>query len=129
MLKPNENEIARYVARDCFHLWTIKDARDGDVLVYNNSSVEIILLFKKWMNGVGGGAYSYAHTFNNEILFNDWSDCGYATHPATKEQRDLLFQKMKEAGYEWDADKKELKLPTQREKTPYTGNLTKITCL
>ena len=29
--------------------------------------------------------------------------------PATKIQRDLLFQKMKEAGYEWNAEKKELK--------------------
>lgn len=29
--------------------------------------------------------------------------------PATKEQRDLLFRKMKEAGYEWDAEKKEVK--------------------
>ena len=28
--------------------------------------------------------------------------------PATKEQRDLLFQKMKEDGYEWDYEKKEL---------------------
>ena len=27
----------------------------------------------------------------------------------TKEQREFLFQKMKEAGYEWDAEKKELK--------------------
>lgn len=26
-----------------------------------------------------------------------------------EEQRDLLFQKMKESGYEWDAEKKELK--------------------
>ena len=34
---------------------------------------------------------------------------GYDAVPATKEQRDLLFAKMKEAGYEWDADKKELK--------------------
>ena len=29
--------------------------------------------------------------------------------PVTKEQRDLLFQKMNEAGYEWDAENKELK--------------------
>jgi hypothetical protein len=29
--------------------------------------------------------------------------------PATKEQRDFLFTKMKEAGYEWDSEKKELK--------------------
>ena len=38
-------------------------------------------------------------------------ECGHRTnvHPATKEQHDLLFQKMKEAGYEWDAEKKELK--------------------
>ena len=30
-------------------------------------------------------------------------------NPATKEQRDFLFQKMKEEGYEWDPVKKELK--------------------
>jgi hypothetical protein len=29
--------------------------------------------------------------------------------PATKEQRDILFTKMKEAGYEWDAEHKQLK--------------------
>ncbi len=29
--------------------------------------------------------------------------------PATKEQRNLLFAKMREAGYQWDADKKELR--------------------
>lgn len=28
---------------------------------------------------------------------------------ATKEQRDLLFQKMKETGYEWGGEKKELR--------------------
>ena len=33
----------------------------------------------------------------------------FTAYPATKEQRDLLFRKMKEAGYEWDADKKELR--------------------
>lgn len=32
------------------------------------------------------------------------------TKPATKEQRDLLFAKIKEAGYEWGAEKKELKI-------------------
>ena len=95
-----------------YHLWTIQDAKDGDVLVYNNGTTEIILLFKKWMDGVGEGAYSYVHIFDdgNEILFNDYSDCGKNAHPATKEQRDLLFKKIKEAGYEWDAEKEELKL-------------------
>ena len=31
------------------------------------------------------------------------------TYPATKEQQDLLFQAMKEAGYKLDSEKKELK--------------------
>jgi hypothetical protein len=34
--------------------------------------------------------------------------------PATKGQRDLLFQKIHDAGYEWDADKKELKKIEQK---------------
>ena len=29
-------------------------------------------------------------------------------YPATIEQRDTLFQKIKEEGYDWDSDKKEL---------------------
>ena len=40
--------------------------------------------------------------------------------PATKEQRELLFQKMKEAGYEWDAEKKELKKIGQEEDAELT---------
>lgn len=38
-------------------------------------------------------------------------------HPATKEQRDLLLQKMKEAGYKWDTEKKELKKEKSKIKT------------
>jgi DNA repair ATPase RecN len=34
--------------------------------------------------------------------------------PATKEQRELLFSKMKEAGYEWDANHKQLKKIEQK---------------
>lgn len=33
----------------------------------------------------------------------------FTAYPATKEQRDLLFKKMREEGYKWDADKKELR--------------------
>lgn len=32
----------------------------------------------------------------------------HSVYPATKEQRDILFQKMKEEGYEWNAEKKKL---------------------
>ena len=44
-----------------------------------------------------------------------YTENGNSIHPATEEQRELLFQKMKEEGYEWDAEKKELK---KIEQTP-----------
>ena len=90
------------------HIWTIQDAKDGDVLVASDGS---IFLFKCDVNG--GCKYYIALTTDNTIVFNVglehlW-ETSKAVHPATKEQCDLLFQKMKEAGYEWDAEKKELK--------------------
>lgn len=97
-----------------FHSFTIEDTKDGDVLVYNNEIVEIILLFKEWKNGYIGAADTYVHMFNNKINISNWCDCSYTAHPATKEQCDLLFQKMKEAGFEWDSEKKELKKISQR---------------
>ena len=52
------------------------------------------------------GAYQYSEkVFECEHML-----CSTDVHPATKEQRDLLFQKMKEAGYEWNDEKKELKM-------------------
>ena len=52
-----------------------------------------------------------------EIFIESSTYCQWSStkvKPATKEQRDLLFQKMKEAGYEWDVDKKELKKIEQK---------------
>ena len=54
-------------------------------------------------------AFTHFHIYDDVYRVNDWCDCNENAHPATKEQRDLLFQKMKESGYEWDAEKKELK--------------------
>ena len=58
----------------------------------------------------------YGKTFKNgKMAFPDEEVPYYSKtwtcnlHPATKEQRNLLFQKMKDAGYEWDVEKKELK--------------------
>ena len=97
--------------KDC-KLWTIKDAEGGDVLScengwtcifkaldnHTNTFSSYCFMDKKgWFCECGG----QGHTLDDRI-------CG-EIHPATKEQRDLLFQKMKEAGYEWDAEKKELK--------------------
>lgn len=93
----------------CWHSWTIQDAKDGDVIVYgdNHNHVEIIMLFKSVRNELS--AFTHFHIFNNEFRTDNWCDCGKNAHPATKEQRGLLFQKMKDYGYEWNADEKELK--------------------
>ena len=109
-----DDDYAHIASNDnILKLWTIQDAKDGNVLVYRNTVTEIIMLFKSWVVD-REAAYTHFHIFDNDFRVNDSCDCGNGAHPATKEQRDLLFQKMKEAGYEWDAEKKELKKISQR---------------
>lgn len=110
--------------QDEMHLWDIQDAKDGDVLslswLEDKNLCEKIIIFKKYHSDGVIGLYStpcvegYGNTFKNgKMIFNEkvpyysktWT-CNL--HPSTKEQRDFLFQKIKESGYEWDADKKEL---------------------
>ena len=51
------------------------------------------------------GAYQYSQ----KVYECGHMLCYTGVHPATKTQSTLLFTKMKEAGYEWDNEKKELK--------------------
>ena len=93
--------------QDEMHLWTIQDAKDGDILACKNGwacifkrlndnifSSHCFMDSEGWFCENGG----QAHVLDNSI------NC----HPATKEQRELLFTKLKESGHEWDADKKEI---------------------
>ena len=88
------------------HLWTIQDAEDGDVLVEDSC---IFIIQKLCDNSTAAKTYCTLHIDGDfddgSILYFDID----STKPATQEQRDLLFQAMKEAGYEWDSKKKELK--------------------
>lgn len=95
-----------------YRLWTIGDAKDGDVLC----SEQMILLFKKWE--YTDWSFVIAHAGIDvlgqlQITNEHWLISNHA-HPATKEERNLLFQKMKEAGYEFDFEKKELKKIEQK---------------
>jgi len=101
-----------------FHSFTVKDARDGDVLITVDD--ERPFIFKGCLDpnhpdspvaycGIDTEGYFCV----GESKFNYWWT-DEKVHPATKEQRNLLFQKMKEAGYEWDAEKKELKKIEQK---------------
>ena len=91
------------------HLWTIQDAKDGDVIFYDSGWTCIF----KHIHGIWYSSYCFI-TADGEF------HTGYEEHavdtkingnanPATKEQRDFLFQKMKKAGYEWDDEKKKLR--------------------
>ena len=98
----------KYCVNDYFRLWTIQDANDGDVLSIRNPFIFRGFGDKRHPNSPT--AYCGINSSGTFILSweNDWWTADDA-HPATKEQHDILFQKMKEAGYEWDAEKKELK--------------------
>ena len=95
-----------------FNLWTIEDAKDGDVLYHKaENGIEYIVMSKGLNENNNIDSYFRYNSINGfgiDIPSVLSAKCDSIT-PATKEQRDLLFQKMKEAGYEWDAEKKELK--------------------
>ena len=89
------------------HLWTIQDAKDGDVLVASDNSV---FIFARVDGHVCVHHITLASDGTLKInprLNGAWESVE-GVKPATKEQRYLLFQKMKEEGYEWNKDKKKL---------------------
>lgn len=112
-----EDDIYRIKNPDCvyyqllsaidetYRLWTIKDAKPGDVVVtkYGN-----IFIFKKIK---GYSVYDYCGLYFGELNVNsslvDNSPLDYT--PATKEQRDLLIKTLNNEGYTFDFDKKKVK--------------------
>ena len=89
--------------------WTIQDAKDGDVIFYDEGWICIF----KCIHGIWYSSYCFItddgefHT-GYERHAVDSTIHGNA-HPATKEQRDALMKAINDAGYEWDTEKKELK--------------------
>ena len=79
--------------------WTIKDAKAGDLLA-DDYGIYIFDRFDEYDEKcfLCMGAYQRSQ----KVYENEHMLCSVEVHPATKEQRDLLFQKMKEAGYEWE---------------------------
>lgn len=92
------------------HLWTIKDAKEGDVIFYDSGWT---CIFKN-IHGIWYSSYCFItadgkfytgyeeHAVDSKINGN--------ANPATKEQYAFFFQKIHEAGYEWDSEHFELKL-------------------
>lgn len=97
------------------HLWTtIQDAKDGDVLVFKNNIGGIIIC----KSPSDYDTRSYCRLIRDNLINKEESGWDSTLLvPATKKQRDTLFAKMKEAGYAFDFEKKELKKLGQPEVT------------
>ncbi len=103
----DEDKILDVNFQEQYHLWTIQDARDGDVL----SDGTTIFIFKDLLSDGSVMSYCDCDTDSGESdAFCPLSVnlmCSKIT-PATKEQRDTLEKAITNAGYRWD--KENLKL-------------------
>ena len=98
-----------------YRLWTIADAKDGDVVCYKDE----ISLYKHDIKNAtkeeitfGGFVYHCCYDgkrFITDSFYSLTEKDKINIHLSTKEQRNILFTKMKEACYEWDSKNKELK--------------------
>ena len=87
-----------------FHLWTIEDAKDGDVLVAH----ECYVVFKE-IDGLNIKCYCTYHYLGFKPgLYRDTVQNKNAFLPATKEQYDAMMKAMNDAGYKWNAKTKTL---------------------
>lgn len=93
-----------------FNIWTLKDAKPGEVLVTDNGRPFIFKGCLDKMHPNNPVAYCGIDCDNNFYVANGigwWTNEN--VYPATEEQCRFLFQKIHESGFKWDANKKELK--------------------
>ena len=95
-----------------YHKWTIQDAKDGDVLATDDGNICV------FDGTVEDGKYPFAYYGLTRCRFEPYDRRLPFTHdnvhPATKEQRETLMKAMADAGYEWNAEKKELRKIEQK---------------
>lgn len=93
--------------------WTIKDAKDGDVLTYYLDNGKVLIFIYEGLGESYDGQVN-CHALLDGDYFSEsvGSVCCefiWLLNPSTKEQHDLLYKKMKEKGYYFDEDEKILK--------------------
>ena len=112
----NNGGYIPFVCASDIRLWTFQDAKDGDVLcTYECGEPKIVFILKGTPKPKKPCVLRF-HCYYNLMYpyFEPDFEKGCLApneedvKPATKEQRDTLFAKIKESGYEWNADKKEL---------------------
>lgn len=96
-----------FSCEDSMHLWTPRDARDGDLIYVSTEEKGIQAIFHEYKNDI---------IFFHCYLCGDFVQGGYMpigsvelVYPLQKTHYNRFFEKMHKAGYEWDAEKKKLK--------------------
>lgn len=106
---------------DTFHLWTVQDAKDGDVISfygeYKGIKIFQIGIIEKYIGKYGGCSNTFkiyiGLNWDKNLQLGKYMGCS-VIHPATKEQRDTLIKVINDADYEWNTEKKELKKKKQK---------------
>ena len=108
----HEKISIEYIDR-CWHLWSLKDAKPGDVIAEDpieRHPSSFVAIYKKQNEEDFDTFDSYCFVgFDGKFYEGEYGHSSEDIHPATKEQRELLFEKMHEAEYMWNAEKKELR--------------------
>ena len=104
------HELSKNFCESHFHIWSIKDAKDGDVLAAEDK----VFIYNGKLDLRGRVcAYCGIYKTYDGLRFTECAIGNYFTYkepyPATKEQRVQLEKAMTDAGYTFDFEKKELK--------------------
>ena len=101
------NDSYDYIDRN-FKLWSITDAKDGNVLQLG----KVTAIFQEYIGNGNCKCYCSVCDGEFEVPSQDSADNSYGCHnatPATKEQRDALIKAMTDTGYTFNFKTKELK--------------------
>lgn len=106
----------RYCDEQC-RLWTLQEARDGDVLASEDKDKVFLYNGKLDLRG-RVCAYCGIYKTYDGLRFTKYAVGNYFTYkepyPATKEQRDTLEKAMTDAGYRWNSNEKKLEKIEQK---------------
>ena len=97
------NAVDRYASP-----WSLKGAKEGDILAYRDG--QWIFIYKKLVDGDTFCYHALYSTIHQDLTIDDaaFTLLSDAVVPATYEQRQILFGKLKDLGYYWDAENKNL---------------------
>ena len=103
-------------------LWTLQDAKPGDILKYYSS----IFILKESHDNFVETYCALNEDKGNFVIDDEFNIDEGIIKPASREQRDRLFARIKGSGYEWDEKAKKLVNSTLKEKEEIDTGFTKM---